>query len=158
MAPMKNPSIAHHHSACSCRLSSVMEAGQAEAEMQEPGPDAPRCPGAPEEGTDPRAPACPAAQTLGCPGGQQSRTGASGGSNTSKADRGPTAGRPTGLRLRDAPAQEKLPGVSLCDPSLSVKDRRWCYSLCSLRQQRRAIVWILYTQMIQRHHGTCTPT
>lgn len=53
-----------------------MEAGQAEAERQEPGPDVLHCPGAPEEGTDPRAQACPAAHTQGCQGGLQNTTGA----------------------------------------------------------------------------------
>lgn len=53
-----------------------MEAGQAEAERPEPGPDVLHCPGVPEEGRDPRAQACPAAQTQGCLGGLPNRTGA----------------------------------------------------------------------------------
>ena len=59
---------------------------------------------------------------------------------------------------RAVPAEEKLPGVALCGRSLSVKDRCWCCSLRSLRQQWRAIVRVLDTQVIHNHHGTCSST
>lgn len=56
--------------------------------------------------------------------------------------------------LQAAPAEKKISGVSLWDGSLPVKARS--YGLCSLRQLRRAIIWVLYTQVIQRHHDSST--
>ena len=83
-----------------------MEAGQAEAGRQEPGPDAPHFPGAPEAGTVPRAPICPAARTQGCRGGLRNRPGSLGASDTSEADRGLSAGRLSGLRGAEEKAEK----------------------------------------------------
>lgn len=61
------------HTVCSCLLARAVEAGQVEAENQEPGLNALHCLEGLEEGAAPRAQACPAAQTQGCPGAPQSR-------------------------------------------------------------------------------------
>lgn len=42
--------------------------------------------------------------------------------------------------------------------TLFVEGRCWCCSLSNLGQQWGAIIWVLYTQVIQRYHGTCTST
>lgn len=55
----------------------------------------------------------------------------------------------------NVPAEEKVPpDISLWDNLLSVKDRCQCYSLHSLRQQWRLIVWVLHTHVIHCHHCT----
>ena len=56
------------------------------------------------------------------------------------------------------PGEEEIPGVGVCDQELPVTDRCWFCSLRSLRQQQGVVISVFCTQVIQRHHGTCTGT
>lgn len=86
---------------------------QVRALKQESGPGAPRCPAAPEEGPGPILQVGPAPQKLESPGGLRKRTRASGGSNTSEADKDVKAGRPNDSVKPDL--EEKCVSVRLVD-------------------------------------------